>query len=173
MFIDDFTLSVTTTGHTLSGVVLYPNTAQTPLQGVTLKLKNSTGTVVGTSTTNGTGHYSFADVSSGNYTLEATTAKSWGGVTAGDVLLYKKHIINVESLNGIYLAAGDVNASGSTTALDVLLMGKRIAAIINSFPAGDWLFNSVPFTIGGSDLIQDFYGISYGDANGSYVPYGK
>ena len=170
MFIDDFTLSVTTTGFMLSGAVLYPNTAQTPLQGVLVKLKNASGTVIGTSTTNATGNYSFGNIPNGNYTLEATTAKPWGGVTASDVLLYKKHIASIEPLNGIFLAAGDVNASGDLTALDVLYIRKRIGAIINLFPSGDWLFNNVPFTISGSNLVQDFYGITYGDANGSYVP---
>jgi hypothetical protein len=170
MYIDDFTVSVTTTGYTLNGAVLYPNTAQTPLPGVVIKLKNASGAVIGTTTTGATGNYSFTNVVNGNYTLEASTGKPWGGVTATDVLLYKKHIIGVEQLNGIYLAAGDVNASGTLTAIDVLLMRKRIAAIIFSFPAGDWLFNSVPFTVNGSDLTQDFYGIVYGDANGSYVP---
>ena len=170
MFIDDFTISVTTTGFSLSGAVLYPNTSQTPLQGVVVKLNNASGTVIGTSTTNATGNYSFNNIPNGNYNIEATTGKPWGGVTALDVLLYKKHIANLESLSGIYLAAGDVNASGDLTAIDVLYMRKRIAAIISSFPAGDWLFNNVPFTISGSNLVQDFYGIVYGDANGSYVP---
>ena len=173
MYIDDFTISVVTSGYALSGAVVYPNTAQTPLQGVIVKLKNSSGTVIGTTTTNATGNYSFINIPNGNYSLETTTSKPWGGVTAADVLLYKKHIIGVEPLTGIYLAAGDVNASGDLTAIDVLFMRKRIAAIISSFPAGDWLFNSVPFTISGSNLTLDFYGIVYGDANGSYVPAAK
>jgi hypothetical protein len=170
MYIDDFALNVTTTGYTVGGSVLYPNTAQTPLQGIVVKLKNASGVAVATTSTNAAGHYSFPLVPNGTYTLEASTGKPWGGSTAADVLLYKKHIINVESLEGLFLASGDVNDSGDLTAIDVLLIRKRIAAIISSFPAGDWVFNSVSFSVNGYDLTQDFYGIVYGDANGSYVP---
>jgi len=170
MYIDDFALNVTTTGYTVGGSVLYPNTAQTPLQGIVVKLKNASGVAVATTSTNAAGHYLFPLVPNGTYTLEASTGKPWGGSTAADVLLYKKHIINVESLEGLFLASGDVNDSGDLTAIDVLLIRKRIAAIISSFPAGDWVFNSVSFSVNGYDLTQDFYGIVYGDANGSYVP---
>ncbi|MCK9204416.1 MAG: M28 family peptidase [Bacteroidales bacterium] len=170
MYIDDFVLNVTTTGYTLNGSVVYPNTPHTPLQGITVKLKNASGTVIGTTTTNASGNYSFINIPNGNYSLEAATTKPWGGVTAADILLYKKHIIGIEQLEGIYLAAGDVNASGTLTAIDVMDMQKRIGAIISSFPAGDWLFNAPSFSINGSNLTQNFYGISYGDANGSYIP---
>lgn len=173
MYIDDFAINAATTGYTLSGTVRYPNASQTPLQGVIVKLKNASGSVVSTTTTNASGAYTFTNVPNGNYTLESQTSKPWDGVTAADVLLYKKHIINVEPLEGIFLASGDVNASGELTAIDVLLIRKRIAAIITSFPAGDWLFNSTPFTVSGSNLTLDFYGIVYGDANGNYTPVAK
>ncbi|MCK9424079.1 MAG: C25 family cysteine peptidase [Bacteroidales bacterium] len=157
----------------VTGAVTYANTANTPLNGLTIKLKNSGGTVIGTTTTNATGNYTFASVPAGNYTLEATTTKPWNGVSATDVLLYRKHIANIALLTGIYLASGDVNASGSLTAADVLLVKKRIAIIISSFPAGDWLFNNTPFTVGGGSVTQNFKGIVYGDANGSYIPTGN
>jgi hypothetical protein len=154
----------------VTGTITYANTVNTPLNGLTVKLKNSGGTVIGTTTTNATGNYTFTSVPAGNYTLEATTTKPWNGVTATDVLLYRKHIANIALLTGIYLASGDVNASGSLTAADVLLIKKRIATIISSFPAGDWLFNNTPFTVGGGSVTQNFKGIVYGDANGSYIP---
>ena len=158
------------TGANVSGTITYANTANTPLNALTVKLKNGTGTVVGTTTTNATGNYSFSTVPAGNYTLEVTTTKPWGGVTASDVLLYRKHIANISFLTGIYLASGDANLSGSLTAADVLLIRKRIAIIINSFPSGDWLFNNIPFTVANSNVTQNFNGIVYGDANGSYIP---
>ena len=79
---------------------------------------------------------------------------AWGGVTAGDVLLYKKHIAGISSLSGIFLASGDVNASGSLTAGDVLLIKKRIAGIISSFTVGDWIFNNGPITVSGSNVTH-------------------
>jgi len=157
----------------VTGTVTYANTANTPLGGLTIKLKNTGGATVATTTTNTSGQYTFTAVPAGDYTLEATTTKAWGGVTAADVLLYRKHIANIALLSGIYLASGDVNGSGSLTAADVLLVKKRIATITNSFEVGDWLFNNTPFTVGGGSVTQNFKGITYGDANGSYTPSGN
>jgi hypothetical protein len=155
------------TTYTLSGSIKYPNAAQTPLAGIEINLKNSSGTVVATTSTDATGLYTFNELSNGNYTLEEATTKSWGGVTAADVLLYKKHIASIAFLNGIFLASGDVNGTGNLTASDVLLVKKRIGTVINSFTVGDWLFNSTPVTINGNNVVLDFYGLCYGDANAS------
>ncbi|MCK9205041.1 MAG: C25 family cysteine peptidase, partial [Bacteroidales bacterium] len=157
-------------GVSVSGEITYANTANTPLGGLTVNLKNSGGATIGTTTTNAAGNYSFTSVPSGSYTFEVSTTKPWNGVSAADVLLYGKHIANIELLSGIYLNSGDVNASATLTASDVLLIKKRIAVIINSFPTGDWLFNNTPFVVGSADLTQDFNGIVFGDANGSYIP---
>jgi len=153
--------------YMLSGAIKYPNSAQSPLAGITINLKNSSGTIIATTTTNAAGLYSFSDLANGNYTLEEATTKVWGGVTASDVLLYKKHIANIALLNGIFLASGDVNGSGGLTASDVLLVKKRIASMIDSFTVGDWLFNSTPVSINGGNVVLDFYGLCYGDANAS------
>ena len=157
-------------GASVTGNVTYANTANTPLAGLTIKLKNSGGTVIATTTTNANGNYNFTTVPAGNYTMEVVTTKPWNGVTAADVLLYRKHIANISLLTGIYLASGDVNASGTVTAADVLLIKKRIATTISSFVTGDWLFNNTPFTVSGSNVVQNFKGLVYGDANASYVP---
>lgn len=153
--------------YTLSGTIKYPNAGQTPLAGIVVNLKNASGTIIATTTTNASGGYLFDGLANGNYTLEPETAKAWGGVTAIDVLLYKKHIANIAFLTGIFLASGDVNGSGGLTAADVLLIKKRIAGIISSFSVGDWLFNNTPVTINGGNIVLDFYGLCYGDANGS------
>ena len=160
----------TGTAFTVDGTISYANTAFTPLSDVTLNLKNSSGTIIGTTTTNASGTYSFGGITNGDYTLEATSTKAWGGVTASDVLLYKKHIGNIVLLEGIYLASGDVNSSGEISAADVLLVKKRVGSQISSFAAGDWLFNNIPVTVSGGNVTQNFNGLCYGDANGSYVP---
>ena len=157
----------------VTGTVTYANTAHTPLGGLTLNLKNTSGATIATANTNASGNYTFSAVPAGDYTLEVITTKPWDGVTAADVLLYRKHIANIALLSGIYLASGDVNGSGSLTAADVLLVKKRIATITNSFSVGDWLFNNTPFTVGGSSITQNFNGLTYGDANASYVPSGN
>jgi len=156
--------------YNLSGTITYPNASLTPLGGITINLKNAGGTIIATTTSNASGNYSFTNLANGNYTLEPSSSKIWGGVTAADVLLYKKHIANIAFLSGIFLAAGDVNASGGLTAADVLLIKKRIAFVTNSFVVGDWLFNNIPVTINGSNATQNFNGLCFGDANGSYNP---
>jgi len=155
--------------HRLSGNIHYANTYGTALSDVSIVLEQQ-DSVVGNSITDVNGHYSFDSLHNGIYTVIPSTSKPWGGVSALDVLLYQKQIAGIAPLSGIYLASGDVNGSGTLTAVDMLLIKKRIAGIQNSFPSGDWLFNNQPVNINDSNVIYDFNGICYGDANGSYVP---
>jgi len=162
--------SVSETGASVSGAVTYANTAHSPLSSLILNLKINNGAIVQTTVTNESGLYLFSHVPPGNYSFDVETTKPWNGVSAADALLFSKHIAFISSLTGIWLASGDVNSSGSLTALDVLLIKQRIAAIANTFPSGDWLFNNQPFALGTTNVSQNFNGIAFGDANGSYVP---
>jgi len=159
----------------LVGKITYPKNAPVPLSNVTINLKDTQGNVVAYQITDSNGDYTFWGLSSGNYTIDCSITKPWGGVSAADVLLYKKHIAGIAPLTGIFLASGDVNASGELTATDVLLIKKRIANVISDFPAGDWLFNCTTVTIPNTNttVTENFNGMIYGDANGSYVPPAK
>ena len=159
--------------YAIFGTLRYANASNTPLNNVTVNLINSNATVVATTATSMSGNYSFGMVANGDYTLQVISPKPWGGVSAADVLAYRKHIANITPLSGIFLASGDVNASGSLTASDVLLISKRIAMVTNSFPAGDWLYDCAPITVNGGGVVEDFNGLVYGDANGSYTPPAK
>jgi len=156
--------------HTiLDGTITYANTDSTPLSNTHVQLMQN-DSIVRDTITNAEGYYQLKNFPYGSYTMECSPAKPWGGVTASDVLLYRKHIAHIINLNGISLASGDVNGSGDLTAVDVLLIRKRIAHLIDAFPAGDWLFNNQPVMITTSHMTYNFSGICYGDANGSYVP---
>jgi len=156
--------------HTiLDGTITYVNTDSTPLSNTHVQLMQG-DSIISDSTTNVEGFYQLKNFPYGSYTMECSPAKPWGGVTASDVLLYRKHIAHIINLGGIYLDSGDVNGSGDVTAVDVLLIKKRIAHLIDAFPAGDWLFNNQPVMITTSHMTYNFSGICYGDANGSYVP---
>jgi len=157
-----------TTIITLDGSITYANAGDTPLASITVELAKG-DSIVRDTLTNAQGYYLFRDIDTGTYTMNVISHKPWGGVSAADVLLYRKHIANISNLNGIYLASGDVNGSGDLTAVDVLLIKKRIANIINVFPTGDWFFNNQPVMVNGR-VTYNFKGICYGDANGSYVP---
>ncbi len=167
-----FTLNAATS-FSLNGAITYPGSTPLPLSGISVALKNGSGIIIGTTTTDASGNYSFNSLLNGNYTLEPSTTKTWGGVTAADVLLYRKHIAGIAILDGIYLASGDVNGSGSLSAADVLLIKKRIGNIVTSFSVGDWLFNNVPVIVNGSNVTQNFNGLCYGDANASFTPPSK
>jgi len=164
----------TTIPSPLNGVITYPNTVGTPLSNVHINLLQQ-DTLIMETNTNAHGYYQFNNINNGVFTMLPSTTKLWDGVTASDVLLYRKHIANISSLSGIYLASGDVNASGELTATDVLLIKKRIANVISAFPAGDWLFNCTTVTIPNTNttVTENFNGMIYGDANGSYVPTAK
>jgi len=153
----------------LDGAITYANAGGSPLASITVELAKE-DSIVRDTLTNAQGYYLFRDIDTGTYTMNVTSHKPWGGVSAADVLLYRKHIANISSLSGIYLASGDVNGSGDLTAVDVLLIKKRIANIINAFPTGNWLFNNQPVMINGTNVTYNFSGICYGDANGSYMP---
>ena len=158
--------------YCISGIITYANGY--PIPCLSINLKDANGTIIATTTTDISGNYSFCNLTNGTYTLEPSTCTSWGGVSAADVLLYKKHIANIAPLTGIFLTSGDVNASGELSATDVLLIKKRIAYVINSFPSGDWLFSNItPVTINGGNVTLNIYGLCYGDANASYVPQNK
>ncbi|HPT04982.1 MAG TPA: SdrD B-like domain-containing protein, partial [Bacteroidales bacterium] len=162
-----------TAGNSISGIVSYPKSTPVPLGGFTLELKDSNGSVVGNATTDATGNYTFTGVQNGTYTISTASTKTWGGVSASDVLLYKKHIAGISLLSGIFLNSGDVNGSGSLSASDVLLIKKRIALITNSFSVGDWLVSDIPVTVNGSSVTLNLDGLCYGDANASYTPPAK
>jgi uncharacterized repeat protein (TIGR02543 family) len=154
---------------TVSGAVTYANTAATPIGNATVTLTSTTGTTV-TATSSATGSYSIANVSPGTYTLTASKTGSWGGVTGGDVQLVAKHAVGISLLTGLPLAAADVNNSGSVTGNDALLMVRRAAGIDNSFPGGDWVFESQQVAVANTPVTANVSGLAMGDVNASYVP---
>ena len=63
--------NITYGGVTLSGVITYYNTANTPMDNVTVKLTDVTGTnVIATTLTNASGQYTFNNVPAATYKIE-------------------------------------------------------------------------------------------------------
>jgi hypothetical protein len=168
----------------LEGTVSYKNgLPNTPLNGVTVKLRDLTsGLIIGTTVTGPNmnppnytgdpGYYAFTNVPAGNYRLEASFNGTWGGNNATDALLIQLEAGNPGTvLFGLFNKVADVNASNTITALDALYVKLRTVGSINSYPAGDWAFENPTVALPVAGPV-DFAGLCYGDVNGSYIPTG-
>ncbi|MCC6722963.1 MAG: hypothetical protein IT258_00540 [Saprospiraceae bacterium] len=146
-----------------------------------------------TTYTNSNGVYDLGET----YNLPLTSIKPslntnfTNGVTTFDVVLLRRHILDVQKLDSPYkIIAADVNDSFSVSTFDMVLMTKLIIGEIASFPnLNSWRFvpkNFVfqnpddPFSMGFPEFINqgfpatelgfDFTAIKVGDVNNSADP---
>ncbi|NQV01216.1 MAG: hypothetical protein HQ542_01095 [Bacteroidia bacterium] len=160
----------------ISGYLRYngaPRPDTITLRHVPIDVKTSPGgVVVESTTTDATGYYEVY-VANGSYTLEASTSKTWGGVTALDGLLVRLKVIAGNPFpdeNALRLTAADVDQSGAITALDGLLIRIRVSTGTKpaSWTQPDWVFEVPAVVIDCDGETQNFWGICSGDVNGSY-----
>ena len=170
-------------GENLFGYVVYNNAYKTPMNNVTVKLRNkATGTIIATTVSgpnmnsNGEdGYFAFTNVvpsgSGHDYKLEASSTGTWFGNNATDALLVQLHIIGSPLLTGLKKTVADVNGSLTYTALDALYIKLRTVGSLTSYPAGNWKFSNPDITVpvGVNDTIL---GLNVGDVNGSNIPFG-
>jgi hypothetical protein len=154
----------------LSGDVWYANSAMTQLDGASLEIFDFSGTPIASTTTDGSGHYAFSSMTSGNYTMEITPSNSWAGVNSTDALMILNHFAHLDTLVGMELAASDVNVSQTVNGTDALFVMKRYSGMITSFPSGDWLYNTASLVVNGNQVTNDFEMLCFGDVNSSYQP---
>ncbi|SHJ15308.1 Por secretion system C-terminal sorting domain-containing protein [Tangfeifania diversioriginum] len=188
------TQKVTVIRNTLSGTVMYNNTAQTPMANVVLKLFDSNDDQVGddvvTSETN-PGNFEFTGLCAGDYTVVASDTSKVGYINATDAGAANAWGTAGGDIEYVQFLAGDVN--------DNLLINSTDAqAIQNYFVFGGsftkpweyWSAGSVihsnynPFSsnaipphpaaievvISGGDVTHDLYAQATGDFNGSFGP---
>lgn len=162
--IDDWSLELTTSE--ISGVLRY--------QGGASVLDNSTVTLSGaesaSATTGANGSFALTGLGNGAVTLTASTNKPWGGITATDALATTRHYQGIGLVTGLNLDAADVNLSNLVNATDALMIINRFNGTRNSFPAGDWKFESKNYNLNFSEVTTDLFGICLGDVNNSYAP---
>lgn len=155
---------------TITGVLSYNNSGSQGMGNSTIQLFDINGILQGTTSTGANGSFTFSNLSNGTYTLHASTLATWGGVNSLDALTTLEHFVNLVQLTGLKLHAADVDNNNFINSLDALYTAKRFVGIINSFPAGDWYFESPSVIITSSGTYtQNLQGICYGDCNGSYV----
>lgn len=143
------------------------------MSGVVAYLHNSDGNIVGTTTTNNGGHYTFHDVNPGVYTITFTTDQPAGGINLSDAyLVLMKVLIPSFYLTPIQLLASDVDGSGTITLNDYALILTGYLNQGNPFPIGPWVFEPFPPITIPNAAREGFTtrGGSSGDVNGSLVP---
>lgn len=159
------------------------------VEGVEVLLADENNTMIDTSAENGsylfTSEYPDGDCSIIPYNNDNLT----NGVTSYDLVLIKKHILNIEYLDSPYKKiAADVNNTGTITMSDIVAIKKVILGLEQNYPNNtSWRFfpkeeildaNSSPsiielpaeyllvepawFTVG-----QDFIAVKIGDVNNS------
>ncbi|MBI5917547.1 MAG: HYR domain-containing protein [Bacteroidetes bacterium] len=136
------------------------------------------------------GSYDVSSFNGGDF--EITPSKNTNplnGVTTFDIVLIRKHILGVDTLDSPYkIIAADINNSGTVTTFDLVELRKLILFINTSFPANtSWRFVDAayvfpnpldpfqppfPESIMVNDVIADqlnldFIGIKIGDVNGN------
>ena len=172
LFLLLLTVTAAAQTHTVYGTVSYHNDGIRVLEGVTIELRDGNNLLVASTTSNNNGYYEFTNLPNGNYTLSGSYNAEPGGVNVISAIMVLHHIIGIAPLQGMSLLAADVNGDGLITMSDyfLILLGNLIFG--NPFPAGEWVFEELTFTLDGlkSSNEKSAGGSSVGDVAGGFDP---
>ena len=154
----------------IEGYVNYLNQAATAMTNTQVTLLNQQQQVVGQTTTNASGGFSFSNTGNGQFSLLFNTSKPWGGVNATDALAASRHFVGMAPLSGLRLRAADVNASNQVNTTDGLQMARRFTGDISNFATGDWAFEQPAVVVNNDTAFVQVGALAFGDINGSYMP---
>jgi hypothetical protein len=166
--------SVFITGGTLSGSVLYANTA-TPFGIPNVTLAPVGNPLVAPTTTGSglTGNYSLLGFGAGPYTVTPTkTAQSDtvdNGITPFDASQIAQHVVHLITLGATAQQAADVSGNGTVSSFDASLIAQYLVHIANPGVnnTGKWIFDTYSGPFSGTQN-HDFSGILKGDASGDW-----
>jgi hypothetical protein len=165
IFIDNFSLLA----DGILGLVTYDNAAATPLTEISVNIASPPLTA----TTGMDGRYGFMPIANGTYNITGSSTAETGSINTTDALWVVKHVVGLNLLSGMPLAAAETDNIAGITANDALQIQRRYVKLINTFPAGDWKFETVTATVNNATVSADFKGIATGDVNRSFVPGAK
>ncbi len=171
----------------VTGTVTYFNSVNTIMNNVTVILRQGL-TDVHTTTTNGSGVYSFTNVCPGTYDVILSTIKPKGGINSGDAAQVNAWGVSLYSIEKVRFFAGDVVKDNNLNSSDA---GRILSYFLtNGTPpfVTPWTFwktndqtitqNPSPTVLtltvntGSSPITQNYYGLVTGDFNMSFVPGG-
>ncbi len=159
----------------ISGTAFYcSNTTPARIPSVTLTL---TGTMSGSTLTDGSGNYTFSALTSGgNYTVtpsKAALLPGSAGITTVDIIATQGHFLNQSTLTGCRLSAADVNGDSSVNTIDVIAIQKFfLGASTGLANVGQYQFNPTTRTYTGvntSQTGQNYDAIVFGDVAPPFV----
>nr|MBM3931714.1 hypothetical protein [Sphingomonadales bacterium] len=157
--------------NTVSGRLFYNNQASKSLAGVPVQLKNLTGAILASDTTDSIGFYALGGVANGTYRLDAVlNGGTGGGANATDALLASRHFGQLISLSPWALVAADVDGNGQVNNTDALLIARRGADLPGAFAAGTYCRPIIQWNAGGSPQTVNLQALAVGDVNGSFEP---
>lgn len=160
-------------GFTISGIISYANTANTPMTNTTVSLISGQ-LIIATTQTSPTGAYSFENVENGEYTIACSTEKTWGGLNNTDGILVKRHIVSYSGfqLGEFQQKAADVQNNNVVNNTDAILMQRKIVGgNTNAWNLPDWVFEKPEVVVNGEDVTGvNIKALCAGDVNGSYTP---
>lgn len=173
--------------YTISGTLKYNNQGSTPLNLVTLGLKETGAT----STTNSSGQYSFPFLSAGSYNIAVTAiSKPVGDINSTDAVQANYWSANPTSVEHVRFLSGDVSDNSAINATDALkiqnyfVFGTPFDRHLNSgspwtfWRSGDVVLNNydpnaslTSFQVNcAGNMTVDISGQVIGDFGGSYTP---
>ncbi len=155
--------------NVLSGRLTYANTQATALVGDTLRLVNTNGQVVATTTSGTDGRFSLENFAAGTYQVRGNANRAWGGVNATDALEARRIYQGLLNPTPIVALAADVNTSNLVNNTDALMIIRRSNGSLSSFPSGNWQYNSGSLDFSTGRLLQaSVTSLASGDVNASY-----
>lgn len=174
--------------YTLNGRVSYYNSAHTALNDVRVILQQE-NEIIWTDTTNPAGEYSFPGVLSGTYDVLFSTGKASGGQNSTDAAQANYWGVYSYPIEKVKFYAGDVSLDNFLSAYDAQRI-QRFFVFGTPFNRAPWTFwkagdlvasNADPalnqpypgITLFGGNAEANFYGLSTGDFNESYIPLTK
>jgi len=135
-----------------------------------------TGTVSGSTLSDGSGNYIFSLPGGGNYTVtptKATLAPGSSGINTVDIIAVQQHFLNITPLTGCRLTAGDVNADGHVDTVDITAMVRfYLGQTTGIGNVGKYQFNPTSRSypgLAGNQTGQNYNALIIGDVASHYV----
>lgn len=176
---------VTIHKYNISGYYYYHNSAETPLNNISITLMQGSSTIAN-DISEPDGYYEFNGVCPGTYEVTSSTVKPVGGINSTDAVQVNGWGISPTPIEKVRFKAGDVIVSNTVNSADAgRILQYFVTTGIPPFSGSAWAFwkagdliGNNPMTDGANpvitvttaDVVQNFYGLVAGDFNRSFTP---